>query len=100
MQEVLRIGDQFVPANDDVKDIGKASTEITDIVKKYNADLLAVVGKGEGHNLVTAYHDDTHEKLVKDVTMIIALIQTIAEAYNTDAIEMVDVIKIIMKEGE
>ena len=100
MQEVMRIGDDFVMADDDIKDIGHTSTEITDVAKKYGTDMLAVVGKGERHNLVTIYHESTHTKLVEDLAKIITLVQTIAEAYEIEATQVADAIKILINEGE
>ena len=99
MQEIMRIGDQFVPADEDIKDIGHTGTEITDIAKKYKTDVLAVIGKGDKHNLVTQHHESDTE-LWQDLAKTIALIQSMAEAYDVEATDIVDAIKFIIEKGE
>ena len=95
----MRIGDQFVPADEDIKDIGHTGTEITDIAKKYKTDVLAVIGKGDKHNLVTQHHESDTE-LWQDLAKTIALIQSMAEAYDVEATDIVDAIKFIIEKGE
>lgn len=99
MQEVMRIGDQFVMADDDVKDISHTGTDITDAAQKYKTDVLAVISKGDKHQLVAQHHErDT--LLYEDIGRIIALIHATADIYNMDAIELMDAIKWAMDELE
>lgn len=98
MQKIMRIGDEFVIADDDIKDIGHTGTEITDIARKYKTDVLAVIGKGDRHNLVTQHHENETE-LWQDLAKIIALIQSMAESYNVEATDIVDAIKFIIEKG-
>lgn len=97
MQEIMRIGDNFVPTDDDIKAIGHASTEITDVARKYKTDVLAVVGKGDGHHIVTQYHE-TNTMLETDIIKAISLVESIAETYNVDAKDIADAIKIVIDE--
>ena len=99
MQEIMRIGDQLVPADDDIKDIGHTGAEITDIAHKHKTDVLAVIGKGDRHTLVTRHHENDTE-LWQDVSKIIALIETTAKAYDTPTTDIVEGIKIIMEKGD
>ena len=97
MQEIMRIGDEFVPADDDIKDIGHAIEEITDIAQKYKADVLAIIGKGDTHNLVAQYHVDT-TTLEEDLVKIISLVETIADTYKVDANNIAEAIKMVVNE--
>ena len=99
MQQIMRIGDQFIPADDDMKDVGEAGTAITDIARKYKTDVLAVIGKGDKHNLVTQHHEGDTE-LWQDLAKTIALIQSTADAYSVEATDIVDAIKFIIEKGE
>ena len=100
MQQVVRIGDNFVPADDDIKDISHTSTAITDVARKYKADVLAVIGKGENYHVVTQYHEgDT--KIEEDIIKALSLIESIAEAYGTTAMDITQLIlRIIEMKGE
>ena len=93
----MRIGDQFVPADDDLNDIGHTGTAITDIARKYKTDVLAVIGKGDKHNLVTQHHEQDTE-LIQDVAKIVALIQTVADTYEMDATELADAVRLVTNE--
>lgn len=97
MQQIMRIGDQFVPADDDLNDIGHTGTAITDIARKYKTDVLAVIGKGDKHNLVTQHHEQDTE-LIQDVAKIVALIQTVADTYEMDATELADAVRLVTNE--
>ena len=99
MQQIMRVGDQFVPADDDLNDIGHAGTAITDIARKYKTDVLAVIGKGDKHNLVTQHHENETE-LWQDLAKTIALIQSMADAYSVEVTDIVDAIKFIVEKGE
>lgn len=99
MQQVMRIGNTFVPADDDIKDIGQASNEMYEIAKKYKTDMLAVVGKGEKHNLVTQHHENETE-LWQDLVKIVALVKSMADAYKVDAVDIADAMTFIIKKGE
>ncbi len=99
MHEIMRIGDTFVPADDDMKDISHTSTEIIDIARKYKTDVLAIIGKGDTHNLVTQHHEG-YTELWQDLAKIVALIQSMAEAYSVEATDIVDAIKFIIDKGE
>lgn len=99
MQQVMRIGDTLVPADDDIKDVAQASTEIGDIAHKYRAEMLAVIGKGEKHLLVAQNHEqDT--RLEEDLVKIILLVYTMADTYKVDANDIVDAIKYVVEKGE
>lgn len=99
MQEIMRIGNDFVPADNDIKDIVHASTEITDVAHKYKTDVLAVIGKGDEHHLVTQHHArDT--MLQDDIIKAISLVETIAGTYNVNAADVADAIKLVVEEGE
>lgn len=100
MQEIMRIGDQLVPADDDIKDIGHTGTEIADIAHKHKTDVLAVIGKGDKHSLVTQHHESDATELWQDLVKIIALIETTARAYDTQPTDIVDAIKILMEKGD
>lgn len=97
MQEIMRIGDEFVVADDDIKDIGHTSTEITDVAKKYNTDVLAVVSKGE-HNITTQCHNED-VKFEENMLRLVALILAFADTYKVDAVKVVELIKILVEEG-
>lgn len=99
MQEIMRIGDKFVLADKNIKDISNASKEITDIAQKYKTDMLAVIGKGDGHQIVTQHHENMNVKLEEDLAKTISLIEAMAEAYDVNAIDIADAIKIILNEG-
>lgn len=99
MQEVMRIGDDFVLADKDIKDIGHAGTEITDIARKYKADVLAVIGKGDEHNLVAQHHAHDTE-LWQDIAKIVILIQAIADAYKVSVADVAEVTKFIIDKGD
>ena len=98
MQEIMRVGDKFVPADDDIKDISHTSTEIMDVARKYKADVLAIVGKGDKHTLVTQHHENETE-LWQDVIKLIALVQSMADTYDVDAVDIVEIIKFIIEKG-
>ena len=100
MQQIMRIGNEFVPADDDLKDIGQASTEITDIARKYKTDVLAIIGKGDDHNLVAQHHmRDT--LLEEDLIKVVALVETIADTYKVNATQVAEAIKyVVEKESE
>jgi len=95
MQEIMRIGNDFVPADKDIKDIGNTSTEIVDVAHKYKTNVLAVISKGDKHNLVTQSNEDDTQ-LVEDVIKIISIIETIADKYNANANDIIDIIKLII----
>lgn len=97
MQQVMRIGDTFVPADDDIKDIGQTATDINDVAQKYKTDVLAVIGKGDKHTLVTQHHEQDTE-LIQDVAKIVALIQTVADTYEMDATELADAVSLVTNE--
>lgn len=99
MQEVMRIGNEFVPADKDIKDVANTGTEIADVAKKYKTDMLAVIGKGDKHTLVTQYHE-TDVKLEADIIKTASLVQTMANTYNVNAADITDAIKIIVNKGE
>lgn len=99
MQQVMRIGDEFVVADDDMKDIGKMSTDITNTAKKYKTDVLAIIAKGDKHSLVTQYHEHDTE-LEQDIVRVVMLIYTIADTYEVDVHKVAEAIKYIIDEGE
>lgn len=97
MQQVMRIGNDFVPADDNLKDIGRTGTEITDIARKYKTDVLAIIGKGDDHNLVTQYHE--HDALLEqDLIKAITLVQAMADTYKAKATDIADAIKLVVEE--
>ena len=98
MQQVMRIGDTFVPADDDIKDIGQTATYIHDVAQKYKTDVLAVIGKGDKHTMVTQHHEQDTTELIQDVAKIVALIQTVADTYEMDATELADAVKLVTNE--
>lgn len=96
MQEVMRIGDEFVVADDDIKDIGYASNDIADIARKYKTNILANISKGSKHNLVAKhYEDDTG--LADDILKVIAIIDTLAKVYGVDAKEIASTIQKVIE---
>lgn len=97
MQRVLRIGNEMLPADDDIEAVGHTSTEITGIAKKYNTDVLAVVSKGE-HNITTQCHNED-VKFEENILRLVALILSLADTYNVDAVKVVELIKILVEEG-
>ena len=97
MQEIMRIGDTFVPADDDIKAIGHASTEITDVSKRYKTDMLAIISKGDTHSLVTQYHENDTQ-LGDDIIKAASLVNTMADTYNVEATEIADTIKAIVEQ--
>lgn len=101
MQDIMRIGDKFVPADEDIKDIGHTGTAITDAARKHKTDVLAIIGKGgTQHNLVTQYHEGETE-LWQDIAKAISLIQAMADTYEVNVMDITDVIKFIIEhEGE
>lgn len=99
MQKVMRIGNEFVPADDDIQDVANAGTEITDIARKYKADMLAIIGKGDKHVLVAQNHEqDT--MLMEDLVKIIMLIHTMADTYDVEVNDIADAIKYVVEKGE
>ena len=99
MQKVMRIGNDFVPVeDDDIEDIGHTCTQINDAAQKYKTDVLAVISKGDTHNLVTQYrqHDTM---LVDDLVKVVSLIQSIADTYKINARDIAEMIKVVIKEG-
>lgn len=99
MQEVMRIGDEFVVADEDIKDVANASTEITDVAHKYKADVLAVIGKGDKHLLVAQNHEQ-ETLLAEDLVKVVMLVHTMADTYDVDANDIADAIKYVVGEGE
>lgn len=99
MQQVMRIGDEFVVADEDIKDIGDTSTKIVDVAKKYKTDVLAVIAKGDKHRLVTQHHEHDTE-LEQDIVKVVMLIYTIADTYEVDVHKVAEAIKYIIDEGE
>lgn len=95
MQEIMRIGNELVPADKDIKDIMNASTEITDIAHKYKTDVLAVVGKGDKHNIVTQCREND-TTLADDVIRTTSLVQALADTYGENAEEIAATIKTIV----
>lgn len=100
MQEVMRIGDKFVPADKYIKDISNASTEINEVAQKYKTDMLAVIGKGDKHQIVTQHHENMYTKLEEDLAKVISLVETVADSYNVDAIDVADAVKRVINNGE
>ncbi len=98
MREIMRIGDEFVVADNDIKDISKAGTEITDVAQRYKTDVLAVICKGDKHSLVTQYHEKDTAELSEDIVKAVSLVYTIADTYSVDAIDVAEMIKIIIEE--
>lgn len=98
MQQIMRIGNDLIPADDDIKDIGHASTDITDVAHKYKTDVMAVISKGDTHSLVTRCSEKEVTELGEDILKIIALVQTTADAYDADALDIVEMMKIILTE--
>jgi hypothetical protein len=99
MQEVMRIGDEFVMADDDIKDVGHTSADITNAAKKYKTDVLAIIAKGDKHRLVTQHHEHDTE-LEEDIVKVVMLIYTIANTYEVDVRKVAEAIKYIIDEGE
>lgn len=100
MQQVMRIGNEFVPADDNLKDIGCTSTEITDVARKYKTDVLAIIGKGDDHNIVAQYHEQ-ETLLEQDLIKAIALVETIADTYKVNATQVAKAITyVVEKESE
>lgn len=98
MQQVMRIGDTFVQADDDIKDIVDASNEIYEIAKKYKTDMLTVIGKGDKHNLATQHHEG-YTELWQDLAKSVALIKAIAKAYDVEEIDVAEAIKFLISKG-
>lgn len=99
MQQVMRIGDEFVLADDDIKDVGHTSVDITNAAKKYKTDVLAIIAKGDKHRLVTQHHEHDTE-LEEDIVKVVMLIYTIANTYEVDVCKIAEAIKYIIDEGE
>ena len=98
MQEIMRIGDEFVLADEDIKDICSTSKEITNIAEKYKTDVLAVVGKGDEHHLTTIRHE-RQTKLEVDIARTISMIESIADSYDVNIKDVAEVIKLIIDKG-
>lgn len=97
MQKVMRIGNEMMPADDDIEAVGHTSTEIVGVAKKYNTDVLAVVSKGE-HNITTQCHsEDT--KFEENILRLVALILSLADTHKVDAVKVVELIKLLVEEG-
>lgn len=99
MQQIMRIGDEFVVADDDIKDVGHTSTDITNAAKKYKTDVLAIIAKGDKHSLVTQYHEHDTE-LEQDIVKVVMLVYTIADTYEVDVHKVAEAIQYIINEGE
>ena len=99
MQQVMRIGDEFVMADDDIKDVGHTSMDITEAAKKYKTDVLAIIAKGDKHRLVTQHHEHDTE-LEQDIVKVVMLIYTIANTYEVDVSKVAEAIKYIIDKGE
>ena len=99
MQQVMRIGDEFVIADDDIKDVGRTSIDITNAAKKHKTDVLAIIAKGDKHRLVTQHHEHDTE-LEQDVVKVVMLIYTIANTYEVDVCKVAEAIKYIIDKGE
>ena len=99
MQQVMRIGDEFVMADDDIKDVGHTSIEINNAAKKYKTDVLAIIAKGDKHRLVTQHHEHDTE-LEQDIVKVVMLLYTIANTYEVDVRKIAEVVKYIIDEGE
>lgn len=97
MQQVLCIGDNLVPVDDDMKDIADTSKAITDAAEKYKADVLAIISKGDTHSLVTQYHVDTTQ-LVTDIIRVCTLINALADTYNASAQEIMEAVSYALEE--
>lgn len=92
MKEVLRVGNEFVEANDDIKDIAHVSTAVADIAHKHKVDILAVISKGLD-SIVTQNHENDNTQLKEDLVRIISLIESLADTYNVPATNIAEVIK-------
>lgn len=99
MQQVMRIGDEFVMADDDIKDVGHTSIEINNAAKKYKTDVLAIIAKGDKHRLVTQHHEHDTE-LEQDIVKVVMLLYTIANTYEVDVRKIAEAVKYIIDEGE
>ena len=99
MQQVMRIGDEFVVADDDIKDIGHTSEEINNTASKYKTDVLAIIAKGDKHRLVTQ-HREHETELEQDIVKVVMLIYTIANTYEVDVRKIAEAVKYIIDEGE
>lgn len=99
MQEVMRIGNEFVIADDDIKDVSNTSTAITDAAHKFKTDVLAIIGKGDKHLLVTQSREQ-ETLLADDIVKVILLIHTLADTYKVNARDIAEAINYVMKEGE
>lgn len=100
MKEIMRIGDRLVPADQNLKDIGNASEEITNIAEKYKADVLAIIGKGDGRSIVAQHHEKNTKKLMEDIVKIITIIETIAEEYEVKTLDVIEAINFVIDKGE
>ena len=98
MQQIMRIGDDLVPVDEDIKDISNAGTEIHDVAHRYKTDVLAVICKGDKHSLVTQYHEKDTAELSEDIVKAVSLVYTIADTYDVDAIDIAEMIKLIIEE--
>lgn len=97
--DVMRIGDEFVMADDDIKDIGHTSEEINNTASKYKTDVLAIIAKGDKHRLVTQ-HREHETELEQDIIKVVMLIYTIANTYEVDVCKVAEAIKFIIDKGE
>lgn len=99
MQQVMRIGDEFVMADDDIKDVGHTSMEINKAAEKYKTDVLAIIAKGDKHRLVTQHHEHDTE-LEQDIVKVVMLLYTIANTYEVDVCKIAEAVKYIIDKGE
>ena len=95
----MRIGDEFVMADDDIKDVGHTSMEINKAAEKYKTDVLAIIAKGDKHRLVTQHHEHDTE-LEQDIVKVVMLLYTIANTYEVDVCKIAEAVKYIIDKGE
>lgn len=100
MQQLIQIGDKIVPANENLKDISLASKEITDVAEKYKTDVLAVICKEDGSNIVAQHREERIAELIKDIAKILSIIKAIADTYKVTVTDIVDAIKFITEKGK
>lgn len=100
MQQIMQIGEKLVVADEDVKDLSEASKEITSVAEKYKTDVLAVISKTSGKQIVAQHREKNNTKFIEDLAKIIAVIEAISNDYDVDPIEIADIINTVLEKEE
>ena len=96
----MQIGEKLVVADEDVKDLSEASKEITSVAEKYKTDVLAVISKSSGKQIVAQHREKNTAKFVEDLAKLIAAIEAISKDYDVDPIEIADIINTVLEKEE